>query len=154
MHSLIPTKNYTLVDSILNDPELLERISGAIVPKKFETPRSDGVHYLLAQYDRIPMGVFIVHRDGPLSNKIHANILKQHRKEHSEVFSNLAVAWVWENLKQDKLHCEIPIIYPGVMRRAELSGFKLEGVRTKSYLKNGAAFDLMLYGMERPHGLG
>lgn len=45
-----------------------------------------------------------------------------------------------------KLIAEIPEIYPHVINFVKWAGFSLEGIRTSSYLKNGALHDVYLYG--------
>lgn len=142
------TKDYDLVDSILNDPEILKDISSGKLDKPFKTRRDDSVYYLLAKPKEV-IGVFIVHRDSPCSYKIHANILKHYRKEHSKKACDEVVQWVWDNIPTNKLNCDVPVIYQNVIDRAKATGFKLEGIRRKMYVKDGEEIDVALLGIER-----
>lgn len=144
------TKDYDLVDSILNIPHILETISPSKLDKPFKTARDDRVYYLLPIHDDEVVGVFIVHRDSPCSYKIHANIPKQYRIEHSESACNSVIEWIWENINTNKINAEIPTIYPNVIERSLKSGFELEGILRKYYLKEGQECDVAFMGIVRP----
>lgn len=148
---IVRSKDYKLINEILNDPELFETIAEDCEVKcgELETVESDNVYYLLPMTPDGPAGVFIVHPDSGASYKIHANILKKYRKEYSETACNDVVQWLWKNTGINKLNCDIPVIYPNVIHRAKASGFVEEGIRTHSYLKNGKVLDVMLLGLQR-----
>ncbi len=151
MIDIVRSDDYNLINSILNDPELYKTIAEDSEVKcgEFETLESDHVYYLLPITPDGVAGVFIVHPDSGASHKIHANILKEYRKKYSKDACEEVVRWVWANTRIEKLNCDIPVIYPNVIDRAKACGFVEEGVRTHSYLKNGAACDVMLLGLKR-----
>lgn len=143
------TKDYDLVDSILNIPEILDVISPTKLEEPYKTRRCDSIYYLLAKHEDELVGLFIVHKDGPCSYKIHANIPKVNRKEHSKEACDNVVQWVWGNIDTNKLNAEIPVIYQNVINRSLLTGFDIEGVKRKAYLKDGEEIDVALMGIVR-----
>lgn len=143
------TKDYDLVDSILNLPEIIEVICPKKLDKPYKTRRDDNVYYLLAKFEDEPIGLFIVHKDGPCSYKIHANIPKSNRKQYSKEACDKVVQWVWDNINTNKLNAEIPVIYQNVINRSLLTGFNIEGVKRKAYLKDGTEIDVALMGIVR-----
>lgn len=143
------TKDYELVDSILNLPEIIETISATKLDAPFKTPRDESIYYLLAKHESEPVGVFVVHKDGPCSYKLHANIPKANRKKHSKEACDNVVKWIWDNIDTNKLNAEIPVIYPNVINRALLMGYELEGVKRKAFLKDGNEIDVVIMGMVR-----
>lgn len=143
------TKDYDLVDTILNLPEIIEAICPKKLDKPYKTRRDDNVYYLLAKFESEPVGLFIVHKDGPCSYKIHANIPAVNRKNYSKQACDNVVQWVWDNIPTNKLNAEIPVIYQNVIDRAIKTGFEIEGVRRKFYLKDGEEIDVALMGIVR-----
>lgn len=142
------SKDYDLIDSILNIPEILDAISSKKLKEPFKTPRDDNIYYLLPIEDEV-LGVFIVHKDSSCSYKIHANIPIKHRKRYSEEACNKVLEWIWANIKTNKINAHIPTIFPNVIERALKCGFEIEGIIKRHYLRDGKELDVAFMGLER-----
>jgi RimJ/RimL family protein N-acetyltransferase len=103
----------------------------------------------VAYVESNPAGVFIVHPDSGCSYQLHANMLKQYRKEYSRQAVSMAIDFAFQNTGTRKINANIPAIYPNVIKCAEDCGFVHEGVRSSSYMKNSKAVDVVLMGVTR-----
>ncbi len=145
------SKDYELINSILNDPIIFSTIAEDGVSERgsFETTESDEIYYLIPRIFNEEIGVLIFHPDSKVSYKIHANILKEYRHLYSREAIKAGIRWVFDILKTEKINCDIPSIYENVIKCAIDCGFKYEGVRSCFYLKDGKALDVVFMGIKK-----
>ena len=101
------------------------------------------------QNDEI-IGVFNLHPMNSATLEIHAQVLPEHRREHSQDAGRAVLGWIYENAPEyKKLVAWVPDFYVNVLKYVSGFGFVIEGCNRKSYLKNGELHDLMLLGITR-----
>ena len=57
--------------------------------------------------------------------------------------------WIWANTPAQKIMAVIPDLYPNVIRFVHQFGFRLNGINTRSILKDGQLHDQWIMGIER-----
>lgn len=142
------TKDIELIDRILRDPEIYDRITDDRSPdiEDFEPiPPSDYVYYLT---DEQNIGLIFYHWKNGVTLEGHVHVLKEHR-EKAMTFSQKALKWTWANTEALKIIVNIPTLYPDVIKFVEKNGFEMEGLHKGSYLKNSVLYDLALLGLSR-----
>jgi len=140
--------DYDLINGILRDPIIFATIAEDcnVDRETYKTAESEDIYYLVAYVKSEPIGVFIVHPDSACSYQLHVNMLKQYRAKYSRIASEKALEWISENIGRTKINVAIPDIYRNVIKCAEDCGFIFEGLKTRSYLKDGIIRDVILMG--------
>ena len=97
------------------------------------------------------IGIYILHPHNSATLEIHAHILPEHRKEHAIASGQSILQWFKLNAPDNyqKLLAQIPVIHPNVRDFCLKQGFKMEGLLTKSYWKNGELCSQWLMGLSR-----
>ena len=78
--------------------------------------------------------------------RIHPMVIPTERVRSVEICKTLIDWWLALDDEHTKLIAEIPECYKHVKRFAVKMGLKPEGIRTKSYRRNGDIIDVYLYG--------
>ena len=95
-------------------------------------------------------GVYCLHPHNRVTLEIHAFILPEHRKEHSEMSGKKILEWIYSEAEQyKKVIAQIPKLYPNVRDFCLKQGFALEGINRMSHLKDGKLMDMWLMGITR-----
>lgn len=93
------------------------------------------------------VGAFRFHMKYSATWEIHALILQEHRKAHSQEAAKLALKWALENIEGlGKLVCSIPVIYKDVYHFTKKNGFSDEGINRNCFTKNGELLDMYMLG--------
>lgn len=128
------------ITSILTDQEIYDRIADDNCPPREQFKLHDpfGSQYFGGYADGKLIGL-IIHHDG----KIHVNILKDFRKAHKREF----LRSVLSRIESGRIWCEIPGLFPQIVRFAEDEGFREEKIIKDKYVKNGKHYDthVMVY---------
>ena len=154
MGSIKLTQDYCYVLNVLNEPEMLERISegGQGFEFTLELVRkmgSDG--YLLGWYvDNEIKGFYWVHQYTASILQIHAHFPVESRA-HSKHSGNEMLAWLRANSNEQykKYMAMIPFCYPDVIGFSIREGLTQEGVLTKAFNKGSNMIDLAILGASR-----
>lgn len=134
-------------NAILNDPDIYPVVTDDNSP---ETIRIPDHHYPLVAYvDGEAIGCLVAHWETSTTLQVHIQILPKHRKAWSQAAGEAFKAWLWENTRAHKLTAQIAVIYPNVIRFADMMGFELEGVNKESLLKDGVYHDQVIIGLKR-----
>jgi len=116
----------------------------------FETWEPDLTEVWLGAYvDSELIGLFNLHAITSVALKIHPMILPEHRGKGAYRAAHSALRWVVENTTFDKVNCEIPDIYPNVIRFAIHCGMVKEGKNRRSFLKIGKIHHQVMLGITR-----
>ena len=94
------------------------------------------------------IGLYNLHPHNSCTLEIHAQILKEYRKEYSAATGEAVLRWIVKNAPSSyqKLIAQIPVIYENVKLFTCSQGFQVEGVNRMSYRKNGVLCDQWLLG--------
>jgi RimJ/RimL family protein N-acetyltransferase len=95
------------------------------------------------------VGVFNLHALNSVTLKIHIMMLPQYRGELAYKAAHDALKWIVANVSFDKVNCEIPDIYPNVIRFAEKCGMVREGINRCSFRKSGKIHHQINLGITR-----
>lgn len=128
-------------------------------PEIFETIAEDGMTevvmpevghiYLCGYVDDELIGCFILHKQSKVTFECHVQVLPAFRKQYAETFGDAVIEWTWENTGAEKIVAQIPFLYPNVRDFALARGFKVEGVNSGSYMKNGDIHNQWYLGIKR-----
>lgn len=125
--------------SILTDPEVYDRIKDDEFPEEPPTDRNvwpppESIYYG-GFVDGELASVSIVH---PTENggQFHFQVLKPYREHKRELLRQAL-----EYYRDWNLWCEIPDLYPGVLKLAKEFGFREVEVLSDHYVKNGQRYD-------------
>lgn len=148
------TQNFGFVLNVLNQPEMLERISegGQGFEFTLELVRkmaSDG--YILGWYVEGEIkGFFWIHPYTASILQIHAHFPEKNRV-HSKGSGKSMLAWLRANTDSNykKYMAMIPVCYPSVIGFSVREGLAEEGVLTKAFNKGGNMIDLSILGASR-----
>ncbi len=95
-------------------------------------------------------GVFWMRRVNYVTWEAHANVLPRFwGDKRGTAHCQQAITKMMEDTGAKKVVAYIPVCYPQVMEMAEQIGFVREGVRPKSWQKDGKLYDVVLYGITR-----
>ena len=109
----------------------------------YEPP--DGPYYIV---EETGSALLIGHWKNDVTIEVHINVIPEFRHNAKE-FAGLAVQWLWDNTRCQKLVAEIPEIFPDVINFTKKFGFKPEGVNSLSYMRNGVLYDQYYFGLVR-----
>jgi len=132
-------------ERVLMHPDIFDTIAEDGV-KDWKMP--DGPIYLCG-YEPELMGCFVLHKQSKATMEVHIQVLPEFRKAYSAEFCDRVVEWAWENTNAQKLVAQIPFLYPNVRDFALARGFKVEGVNSDSYLKDGVLCNQWYLGIRR-----
>jgi len=143
-----PLTEPRLIKSVISNRVLWGEISedGASL-SEWEPDMTEG--WLGAYEDEILIGVFNLHALNSVTLKIHIMILPQYRGELAYKAAHDALKWIVANVSFDKVNCEIPDIYPNVIRFAEKCGMVKEGINRCSFRKSGKIHHQINLGITR-----
>lgn len=79
---------------------------------------------------------------------VHANVIKRDRAV-SKKSARDALLWVFNNTDCMKVYAHVSSTFKNVCRFTESMGFVVEGVLTKSLLRDGALLDQTIYGLTK-----
>lgn len=108
----------------------------------------DGPIYLCG-YAPDLIGCFILHQQNKATFECHVQVFPEFREAYAEDFGDMVIEWTWQNTKARKLVAQIPFLYENVKDFALARGFKVEGVNSDSYLKDGELSNQWYLGIKR-----
>ena len=79
----------------------------------------------------------------------HPLVIPEYRGDSLRIMNCVFNWFISEDHSYIKLIAEVPSLFKKVMSFAERAGFNYEGTRTDSYMKNGAIYDVNLYGITK-----
>ena len=143
-----PLTGKDLIMSVAGHPVLWNEISEDDMDiNKWEPDLTEG---WLGAYDgETLVGVFNLHALNSVTLKIHIMMLPQYRGELAYKAARDALKWIVLNVSFDKVNCEIPDIYPNVIRFAEKCGMVREGINRCSFRKSGKIHHQINLGITR-----
>ena len=128
------SRDFDLIDSIIKDVELFDRISeDGVDPDEYQINQGS-VYYLIYKGDEVA-GVWDLHHVNSAMVQIHANILQQHRD--CAMDAGRLIVEVFAESSYQKMVAEIPFLYPDVYHYTKKFGFVDEGVNRLSIMKKG-----------------
>jgi RimJ/RimL family protein N-acetyltransferase len=149
---LIPTTDQKILQEILFDAELWERVSedGRKRPDKINT--NNGMWFTAIADTGETVGVVWLHSVNQATMEVHINILEQYRRQHAfsvgrRILENFCMFCGWGTI--NKLICHIPAYHIDVCKFTEKFGFIHEGTRTEAFLKHGKYHDVICYGLTK-----
>jgi len=140
------TSNLEEVKSILIDPDIYARITEDGAPESIDYIVPKNVIYIVDEKSRALM---IYHWLSDWCLQCHVQVIPRHRSIAYD-FGQAALKWAWDNTEAVKIVAQIPEIYEDVLKFAEKSGFILEGINERSYVKNGNIYAQVYLGLCRP----
>jgi len=141
---LTPCQDLDFIKEFLLQDDLYERASSGEDKEDF-SPK-DGVWLLVIREDDV-IGVIFCEQDNSVTMRIHPYMIKEYRylvRYMMKCFYN----W-FLTTNALKLIVSIPSFYKKMYNSALKTGFTLEGVNRKSYLKDGVLYDQWTLGMTR-----
>ena len=104
--------------------------------------------WLLVKVGGVVAGAYWLHAFNGSTIQVHANMLPEHRKTHTKQITEHVHSWIAENMGDPykKYIAMIPCCFDNVIRYCISSGWRVEGVITKSYMKYGKLRDLYIVG--------
>jgi RimJ/RimL family protein N-acetyltransferase len=111
---------------------------------------SDNSRWYTAHVDGELAGAFWMRRENFATWEVHANILPEFwGKGQGTKICQVALDYMAEETDAIKLIAIVPTSAPQTMKMTEAVGFKREGIREKSWSKNGELYDQAYYGITR-----
>lgn len=139
-----------LVRSIITSPDIWDQTveDGSCVNSFY--PSSDLMSvWLLVKFNKIIIGVILVHNDSLCSVNIHPSLLAKYKKHGRDMMKSFFKLFLTLPDSLCKVNCSIPNHLKIVQNFAIKVGFKQEGVNRASFLKNGIVQDQIRYGLTR-----
>lgn len=133
------------VNSLMKDDRVWPHVSCDRCDKETYSAPEDGI-YLGAYDDEVNAGFFLVQPVNSVTLEIHT-VIDPLFWGRSIEFAKQVILWIFENTETLKIITLVPENNKKAARLAERSGMLLEGVVTKSYLKDGVLLDQFLYGI-------
>lgn len=93
-------------------------------------------------------GLGVASRRGTVVYNVHFQVLPVYRKTHAIPFAEKFIQWMWDNTGARKLVAEVPDFHQNVIGFAHKVGFVVEGINTRSFLKDGKLHDQFYLGLE------
>lgn len=143
------TYNRSHINTVLKHPDIYKVISGDLSPKLEDFNYSTAHSIFILGTDNDVLGLAIIDTITSLVAKFHYQVLPDKRKKYAVELHNKIVIHLKKILPDvKKLVAEVPVIYPNVIKFGVKQGWKVEGVNSKSYLKNGQLIDQTYLGIE------
>lgn len=140
------TKDLDEIKAVLCNPSIYDTITDDNSPliDDFEPPVNEEYKYIAGYVDNEIIGVTVYHKylDG---NKVHFQVLPEHRKEHAIKFGEQAIKFKGTL----PLYAEIPDLYQNVLNFAFINGFKVVEVKENDYTKNGETYNVNILRFEQ-----
>lgn len=145
------TFNKQLVRDIITHPDIFKTIAEDGFKLKDVDVNCVRDCWLVMDNGSQVVGVYKLHPHNSTTLQIHAHVLPEYRKEHSQDTGIEALRWILEEgpREYEKVIAIIPCIYENVKRFTCSQGFIVEGINRKSYRKNGRIVDQWLLGITR-----
>lgn len=95
-------------------------------------------------------GCYRLHQLNGVCWQVHAFILPDYRREWSMKASKALLKWAVDSIEDlNKIICEVPAIYPNVIKHVEAQGFTWEGCNRGSFRKHGEIVDQIRFGITK-----
>jgi RimJ/RimL family protein N-acetyltransferase len=141
------THDMDAVRQILAHPSVWPHIhdDGATKPAPIDV---DGVYWLMVDDGDIG-GVFLLHPHNFVTYEVHTCLLPRIWGTGSMTAGKLALEWIFENTRCQKVITHVPANNPLALRFARRNGLKDEGVNRKSFMKGGVLLDQHVLGITK-----
>jgi RimJ/RimL family protein N-acetyltransferase len=143
------TENLDLVRSIIIHPKIYPHVSddGSPSPEDFIAPPN--VTYCLIHEGEDIGGVYIIVPVNFICCDIHTCILPHWWGEKAKKSILDFVEWIFKETAYEKIISWIPDNNQRALKFALQAGFKVEGLNTKSYKKDGILYDQIMVGLTK-----
>jgi len=154
MGSIKLSTDYSYILSVLNHPEMLNRVTEYDQDFEFTSDHIKNMQasgYLLGWYvDKEIKGFYWVHPYTHSILQIHAHFPLESRN-HSSGSGTAMLNWLRTNTEEhyQKYMATIPVCYPDVIGFSVREGLTNECVLTKAFNKGGNMIDLCILGAQR-----
>lgn len=144
------SKDYDLIQAIIQDPRIYDRLSDDGSPKRedFRPIESDQLIYLMVRDDR-PLGLFMFVPQNAICIEVHTCLLPESWGSKAKEAGKRAGEWIFTNTPFRRIVTNVPRYNRLALRFAEQCGMTTFGVNPKSYLKNGELHDQIMLGMSK-----
>ena len=134
-------------EKIITHPDIYPHVrdDGSVEPDEFSIP--EGVISLVV-YDPEPIACSIFYQRNTYTCEIHTQTLPEGRRK-SYRYGMAMLAWIWDNTEVEKLVATIPADNRKALLYTLRLGFNIEGICTKSFIRNGHAIDQTHIGIQR-----
>ena len=135
------TKNVDEIKAVLCDPRIYDVISDdeSCPLEGFEPPIGDEFKYILGIVDREVIALMVYH-ELPEGQKIHIQVLPEHRKKHAVEFAKKAL----EFADKKRVFAEISEKYQNVIKFAKAFGFVVVDKVPANHRKNNVVYDSVI----------
>ena len=145
---IVPLTDKAVIMSVMSHPVIWDETSeDGVYLESWEPDLSEA--WLGAYHDDVLIGLFNLHAITSVALKIHPMILPEYRGLLAYRAAQSALRWVVDNTTFDKVNCEIPEIYPHVVRFAIHCGMVKEGINRRSFRKSGKIHHQINLGITR-----
>lgn len=135
-----------LVKASLTDPGTI-RLAAEDGVTDYEPFWHDSLIYL-TPFDDAPMGVFMIVPMTSRCCEVHTSILPAYRGRAVEA-AREAIKWIFANTPFEKIVSRVPAFNRLALRLSLKAGMRIEGINTRSFLKDGKLHDQYLVGVEK-----
>lgn len=145
MITLMQTYNVDIIKSVMFVDEIWDAVTEDHHAKEDFIPNlSTSAYYEILDGD-VLLGLLAMDHVNSITQRVHPMIIPEHRNRSKDICRQMIDMWC-DSTDYKKLIAEIPSCYPHVIGFAEFMGFKPEGIRTKSFIRNGDIIDIHLFG--------
>lgn len=140
------TEDLGEIHAVLRHPDILGINEDGL--EDVDYPITPVIKYFCMLFDGEPVGIIMAMYRTLTVMDCHISVLKECRGACTGEFMEWAEYWVKNNTDIKKLTVCIPEFNEAAIKRAKKSGFKFEGINTKSFLKDGELIDQVYLGKE------
>ncbi len=131
--------DFKAIEAFLKIPEIWDCISEDGVDKfNYQLPRKDAF-FITTWYNSAIAGIMICYKHKDFF-KVHIQIKPEFRKGFSKRIASQSLELLGK-ITNNPLICEIPLIFPNVIKFSESFGFKEKEVIKKNWTKLGVKWD-------------
>lgn len=135
------------IKEVITHPDIYPRLTADDSPPPEEwEPRPDRIY--LVGWDEEPFGVTSFAPKSSIVYNAHFQVIPEYRKSHAIDFAKECIRWLWDNTKAKKIVAEIPEFHQNVIHFGHKVGFVVEGINSKSFLKDGKLHNQIYLGLE------
>lgn len=143
--TLIKTYNVDVIKSVMFVDEIWDAVTEDHHEKEYYEPNLQQTTWYEILDGDILLGLLAMDHVNVVTQRVHPMILPEHRTRSRDICKSMLTMWC-NSTDYRKLIAEIPECYKGVIKFASVMGFKPEGIRAASFMKNGDIIDTYLFG--------
>ena len=152
------THDLEIVGSIITHPRIWPNVIDDFSPprEEFQPSPSEAIYYVLPKEDGRVLGAICFAMLSNVVYEIHPVLLPETwwALGKAKEATLGAMNWIWENTKCQRIVGYVPLLsHRTKLRFPPKLGMAQYGVNPKSFLKNGALVDQVMFGVSRPENI-